>query len=129
MNSVKRTKATISYPVSLTRLWSPHLFLRIFRTSAVSNDVLPAGQHTPYEFYVRTWSTACGSPVKNKVFKNTISFWCCQHAGWFSVNAVDYAMLFHLTSLFKTEILLIYSRQTDWLFSADSSLHSLPKQV
>lgn len=53
---------------------------------------------------------ACGSAVKNKLFKNMINFWCCQHPDWFSVNTVEYVLLFHLTSLFKTEILLIYSR-------------------
>lgn len=26
----------------------------------------------PYEFYVHMWSMACGSAVKNKLFKNMI---------------------------------------------------------
>lgn len=67
----------------------------------------------PYEFYVYMWSMACGSAVKNKLFKNMIDFWCCQHPDWFSVNIVEYVMLLHLTSLFKAEILLIYSRRHD----------------
>lgn len=110
VHSVKWTDAIIPYSVSITRLWNHHVFLRTVRTSVlVLNGALLAGLHMLYEFYVHVWSMVYGSVVKNKLFKNMINFWCWQYSDWFSVN-IEYVMLFHLTSLFKTEKLLIYYR-------------------